>query len=134
MTRDEVAAVVKRYFDLAADLSAPLEWLRDLLHPDVRVIEHPNALNPHGTRRNRDQALAAYAAGKQLLTSQEIDVHELIAVGARVAIRVTWRGTLAQDIGTLAAGAELSAEVAGFLSVVDGTIISHETFDCYANG
>ncbi len=92
-TPNEVAAVVRRYFDLAADLSAPPDALRDLLHPDLRVIEHPNALNP----------------------------------------QARWRGTLAQDVGSRAAGTEISAEVAGFLTVADARIIAHETFDCYAN-
>lgn len=132
-TPDDVAAVVRRYLELAADLSAPPEGLRDLLHPDLRVIEHPNALNPHGTRRNRDQALAAYATGKQLLSSQQIDLHELIVSGARVAARVTWRGTLARDVGSRAAGTAISAEVAGFLTVADSMIIDHETFDCYTD-
>lgn len=130
---DEAAAVVRRYLELAGDLSAPPDALRKLLHPDVRILEHPNALNPHGTRRNRDQALAAYATGKQLLASQEIELHELIVAGPRVATRCSWRGTVAQDAGPLTAGTELSAEVAGFFEVVDGMVVSHETFDCYAN-
>jgi hypothetical protein len=43
------AAVVRRYFAVVADLGSSREALLELLHPDARVVERPNAL----TRRVR---------------------------------------------------------------------------------
>jgi Domain of unknown function (DUF4440) len=56
--------LVRRYYELVADLDATPERLAEVLHPDLRVVEHPNAINREGTVRDRDEVLAAYAAGK----------------------------------------------------------------------
>jgi len=95
------AAVVRRYFEVVADLGSTADDLLALLHPDVRITEHPNALTPNGAVRDRDATLAGFLAGKQLLASQSIDVHEVLARDERVAIRATWRGTVAIDTPTL---------------------------------
>ena len=127
----DVASVVERDSAVVADRDGAADALRALLHPDVRIVEHPNAINPKGTVRGRDEALAGYLAGKQLLSEQAFDVHELLISGDRVAVRATWRGTLARDIGPLPAGTAMKAHIAGLLTVVDGQIREHETFDCY---
>jgi hypothetical protein len=41
------------------------------------------------------------------------------------------RGTIREATGSLAAGTELVAHIAAWLTVVDGRIREHETFDCY---
>lgn len=118
------AAVVRRYFDVVADLSSSREALLELLHPDVRIVERPNALNPEGTVRDRDAVVAGFLAGKQLLAEQAIEVEELVVASDRVAVRATWRGSLRD-------GSELVAHIAAWLTVADGRIREHETFDCY---
>jgi ketosteroid isomerase-like protein len=123
--------LVERYYAVVSDLNSAPESLAALLHPKLRVVEHPNALNPKGTSRDRDGVLAAFAAGKQLLSEQAFDVRELVADGDRVAVRAEWRGRLAVDAGPLAAGSELTAHIASFVTVADGLIRQHETFDCY---
>jgi ketosteroid isomerase-like protein len=125
------AAVVERYYAVVADLDASAEELGALLHPDVRVVEHPNAITPRGAQRDREEVLAGYAAGKGLLSEQVFDVHELLVCGDRVAVRATWRGTIARDAGPLRAGDALEAYIASFITVQDGLIRDHETFDCY---
>jgi ketosteroid isomerase-like protein len=127
----DVEAVVRRYFAVVADLAVPPEALRDLLHDDVRIHEHPNLVTPTGGVRDRDAAVAGYAAGKQLLSRQSIEVHEVLVSGSRAAVRATWRGTVAGDAGPFRAGAELVAYIAGWLTVEDGRVREHETFDCY---
>jgi ketosteroid isomerase-like protein len=86
---------------------------------------------PTGRRRGRAATLEAFAAGKNLLTRQELAVHELVSSGETVAARLTWRGVLAIDAGPLPAGTELTAEIAQFITVRDGLIARLETFDCY---
>jgi ketosteroid isomerase-like protein len=125
------AAVVARYFEIVADLRSGEDELLEVLHPDLRVTEHPNALNPKGVVRNRDGVVAGFLAGKRLLARQAFDVHELAASGDRVAVRATWRGTIGADAGALPAGAELVAHIAAWLTVAGGRVREHETFDCY---
>ena len=125
------ASVVARYYAVVADLEARADDLLALLHPDVRVTEHPNAITPRGAIRDREGVLAGYAAGKALLSAQSFEVHEVLVAGDRVAVRATWRGTTARAAGPLAAGAELIAHIAALLTVADGQVLEHETFDCY---
>lgn len=127
----DAVSVVRRYYEIVGDLGSTDDDLRALLHPDVQIHEYPNAVSPHGSVRDRDGALAAFVAGKKLLSDQAFDVHEAFSSGHRVAVRATWRGTLAQNAGSLPAGRELVAQVAALLTVKDGLIRRHETFDCY---
>ena len=125
------AAVVRRYFAIVADLGSQQDALLEVLDSTVRVTEHPNAITPRGAVRDRDATVAGFLAGKHLLAAQAIDVHEMVVSGDRVAVRATWRGVIRHDAGALPAGAELVAHIAAWLTVVDGRIREHETFDCY---
>jgi len=124
-------AVVRRYYAIVSDLGSTAEDLRTVLHSDVRITEHPNAISPTGQVRDRDASVAGFEAGKRLLSAQAFDVHEVLVDGDRVAVRATWRGTIAAAAGPFAEGAELTAHIASFLTVQDGLIREHETFDCY---
>jgi ketosteroid isomerase-like protein len=114
-----------------ADLGSSADALLEVLHPDVRVTEHPNPLNPRGAVRDRDAVVGGFLAGKRLLAEQAIDVLEVVAAGDRVAVRATWHGRIGEGAGALPAGAELVAHIAAWLTVADGRIREHETFDCY---
>jgi ketosteroid isomerase-like protein len=122
---DDPRSVVERYYETVADLRASADSLRELLHPELRVIEHPNVIHPDGTVRDRDEVLRAYEQGKRMLSDQRFELDEALVYGNRVAVRARWRGTLAS-------GAMLEARIAAFLTVVDGRIREHETYDCYS--
>ncbi len=124
--------VVRRYFEVVGDLSSTREDLLAVLHPEVRVVEHPNAITPAGADRGLDATLAGFESGKALLSRQQFAVHEALVAGERVAVRATWRGTVARDAGPFSAGEELEAEVAAFITVREGRVFAHETFDCYS--
>lgn len=125
------ASVVKRYFEVVRDLGSSVEALLAVLHPDVRITEHPNAITPHGAVRDRDAIVAGFLAGKRLLAAQAIEIHEVLVSGDRVAVRATWRGTIGQGTEGVPAGTELVAHIAAMLTVEDEAIREHETFDCY---
>ncbi|MGY1738621.1 nuclear transport factor 2 family protein [Geodermatophilus sp. SYSU D00684] len=127
----DVATVVRRYYATVADLTATEDDLRPLLHARLRVVEHPNAVTPRGAVRDLEGTLAGFRAGRQLLREQVFDVHEVLTVGDRAAVRATWRGTVGVDAGPYRAGQELLAHVAALLTVRDGRVVDHETFDCY---
>jgi hypothetical protein len=122
---------VRRYYEVVADLSSSRDDLLALLHPEVRVVEHPNAIAPAGAEHDLEGVLAGFDAGKNLLSRQEFVVHEVIVSGQRAAVRATWRGTVARDAGRFSSGDELEAEVAGFLILREGRVLAQETFDCY---
>ena len=60
----------------------------------------------------------------------DLDADPILSSGSRAAVRATWRGTADADAGPLA-GADLVAHVAALITVEDGLIRDHETFDCY---
>jgi ketosteroid isomerase-like protein len=124
-TPDDPGSVVERYYATVADLGSSADQLRELLHPELRLIEHPNAIHPQGTVRGRVAVITAYEEGKRMLSEQSFELEEVVVSGDRVAVRATWRGTLA-------AGARLEARIAAFLTVADGRIREHETYDCYS--
>jgi len=127
----DAAALVRRYLEVVADLDSTADALLAVLHPDVRVTEHPNAISPRGAVRDREAVVAGFLAGKRLLAEQAIEVHEVLVSGERVAIRATWRGTIGLDAPALPVGSELVAHIAAMLTVEDALIRDHETFDCY---
>lgn len=123
--------VVRRYFAVVADLESTEDDLRALLAPDAVFVEHPNPISPRGNRRTTEETLAGFASGKALLSAQSIEVRDVIALGERVAVRSTWRGTVGVEAGALKPGDELVAHMGGFLTVRDGLVVEHETYDCY---
>ena len=99
--------------------------LAAIIDPDVRFTELPNLINPAGTERGADEALAGFRKGRELLSAQSYDVHSTLVDGDTIAARVTWHGTLA------ATGRELTAHIATFTQVRGGKIYRHATYDCY---
>jgi len=123
--------VVRRYYEVVGDLTYTEHDLAALLHPDAVLVEHPNPVVPQGARRGVEESLAGFRAGRALLSDQSFEIHELVAVGERAAVRARWQGTIGQDAGPFKVGTKLTAHVAAFLTVHDGLVIEHETFDCY---
>jgi len=126
-----VESVVRAYYDVVGDLASGPHDLLGLLASELRVTEHPNAIVPAGAVRDVDSTLAGFRAGKALLREQAFELHEVLVVGDRAAVRATWSGVVGVDAGPYSAGQELVAEIASFLTVRDGRVVDHETFDCY---
>jgi ketosteroid isomerase-like protein len=125
------ADVVRRYFSVVADLDSTPEQLRDVVHPEARFVEHPNPVVPGGAVRDVEATLAGFRAGKALLSVQSFDLHEVLVDGPRASVRGTWRGTVGRDAGPYRAGTTLEAHISGWLTVREGRVLEHETFDCY---
>jgi hypothetical protein len=85
----------------------------------------PSLINPAGTERRFDEALAGFRKGRELLSAQSYDVHAKVSDGDTIASRVSWLGTLA------ATRLQLTAHIATFTQVRDGRIFRHATYDCY---
>jgi ketosteroid isomerase-like protein len=123
--------VVTRYYGIVGDLASTEADLREVLDPAVRIVEHPNPITPSGAVRDLDSTIKGFLGGKSLLAEQSFDLHEVLVAGDRATVRASWRGTVGLDVGPFRKGAELAAEIAAFITVRDGRIADHETFDCY---
>jgi ketosteroid isomerase-like protein len=130
-TSEDIESVVRGYYAAVADLSSSESQLRSIVSPDLTVVEHPNAVTPQGATRDLESTVAGFLAGKTLLAEQAFDIHEVIVAGSRAAVRATWRGVVEIDAGPYRAGQELAAHVAAFVTIEDGLVVEHETFDCY---
>ncbi|GAA3629878.1 hypothetical protein GCM10022200_10760 [Microbacterium awajiense] len=119
----DVAAVVRRYFAVVGDLGSTEEQLRAILDPRAVFRELPNPIAPAGHTRDLEQTVSGFLAGKSRLTDQRIDIHELLVSGERIAVRSTWRGVIGET--------EIVAHMAGFVTVRDGRVVAHDTYDCY---
>lgn len=128
---DVVQDVVLRYLATVSDLASSEEDLLALVAPALRVVEHPNPVTPRGAVRDLDGTLQGFRAGKALLREQAFDVHEVLTAGQRAAVRATWRGVVGVDAGPYRAGQQLLAHIAALVTVEDGRVLDHETFDCY---
>ena len=123
-------STARQYLDALGRLEGP-EVIGQFLHPDVVQQEFPNRLTPQGARRDRQGMLRGVERGKQLLTAQRYEVHNVLAVGDQVALEVTWTGTLAVALGTLPAGGEMRARFATFLEFREGRIVAQRNYDCF---
>ncbi|MEC3915271.1 nuclear transport factor 2 family protein [Nocardia sp. CDC160] len=119
-----------RYHEAVA-AGATGDDLARFFHPDAVHRELPNALLPNGATRSLPEILDAAERGQRVIREQRFDIHNAVATGDEVALEVTWTGVLAIPLGALAAGAELRAEIATFLTIRDGLIRAQRNYDCY---
>ena len=123
--------VVRRYYEIVGDLTYTEHDLESLLHPDASLVEHPNPVVPEGAHRGVEDPLGGFRAGRDLLSEQAFEIFELMTQGERAALRARWQGVVGQDAGPFKRGDKLTAHVAAFVTVRDGLVLEHETFDCY---
>jgi ketosteroid isomerase-like protein len=117
----------------AVESMGPPENVARFCSPDIEFHEFPNRIVPHGRVRKRADLQAAYAQGQKLLRSQRYEVRRVVENGDEVAVELEWTGVLAMPVAAmnLAAGHEMKAYVAMFLTIRDGKIVSQRNYDCY---
>lgn len=115
----------------AIELGRVGQELEDLFTDDATVTEYPNLVKPSGGSADRTKVLASSRAGARLLSVQHYDVHHAAQYGNTAIMRLTWSGTVAADVGGFAAGQQLTAHIAQFITVRDGRISAIATYDCY---
>jgi ketosteroid isomerase-like protein len=98
---------------------------------DALQVELPNRLNPNGAQSDLPTMLERAARGQHLLQRQTYAVRSEIADGSRVAVEAYWSGALAVPLGSLPAGAVMTAHFAMFFELRDGRIASQRNYDCF---
>lgn len=130
LPEDPNVELAVRYHEAVAAGAVGKELSR-FFHPEVVQRELPNALVPHGATRDLGEILAAAERGQQVIREQRFEIHHAAASGDQVALEVSWTGVLAVPVGALAAGDEMRAEIATFLTIRDGLIVEQRNYDCY---
>lgn len=115
----------------ALESGATGEALAAYFTADAQQIELPNRLNPQGGVSDLGTLLQRAEQGRKLLRSQRYEVKSEIAQAGRMAVEAVWSGTLAVPLGSLAAGATMTAHFAMFFELVDGRIRRQRNYDCF---
>jgi ketosteroid isomerase-like protein len=109
---------------LAAVEAMDVAAVDGLLHPDIRVIEHPNKLNPAGKQYDRAELRTAGERGRTLMARQRYEVRSLFVDGDRAAAQIAWTGVLHN-------GSEMRAHICSVIELRDGKIWRQEQYDCF---
>ena len=117
-TRDTITA----YF--AAIATNDPHAAQPFLHDDVKLVEHPNVLNPKGKTYDRTAMREAGERGAKLMASQSYDIREMIIDGERAAVTTVWTGTLRD-------GRTMRAQFCTILELRDGKVWRQEQYDCF---
>jgi ketosteroid isomerase-like protein len=122
--------IARRYL-AALESRAPVAEIAALLHPDAVIEVLPNRLDPHGSRRNREQALSGVDRGRGLLEQERYEVTSALSDATHAALEVTWTATLAIALGALPQGAPMRARCSMHFQIADGRIIAQRNYDCF---
>lgn len=131
MTLEQTNLDIARRYIQAIESGATGERLAAFFTLDVEQREFPNRLMPNGAVRDLTALLEGAERGQALMAGQSYIIDGALASGDHVALEVTWTGTLAIPVGTLAAGDTMTAYIAVFLDFRDGKIAAQRSYDCY---
>ncbi len=123
--------LAERYIRVVSDPLAVPEDLSAILDESVVWREMPNLFAPAGRVSDYAAARASFGKGREYLPEQTYVVRHAIASGDTVALELSWAGEVAKSIGPFPAGARLSAQIAIFLRLRGGKIVSQTDYICY---
>ena len=123
-------ATIRAYLE-ALQRGAVGDALAKFFTPDARQIELPNRLNPRGGVSDLATILRRAEQGQKLLRNQQYEIVSELAQDHRVAMEAKWTGTLAVPLGSLQAGATMTAHFAMFFELIDGRIQLQRNYDCF---
>jgi len=122
---------IAREYLKAIQAGATGEAMARFFDPEVLQEEFPNRLVPQGARRGLSELLEGAIRGQRVMSSQSYEVHSVTEDSDRVALEVTWTGTLKIPFQNLSPGAKLRARFALFLEFRDGRIVAQRNYDCF---
>ena len=123
--------LARRYIGLVGDPSSTPDDLKAVLDEGVVWREMPNLFAPAGRVSDYAAACASFGKGREYLPEQTYTVRSAVAGGDTVALELSWAGEVAKSIGPFPAGTRLSAQVAIFLRLRGGKVVSQTDYICY---
>ena len=123
--------LAERYIGVVSNPASTAEDLRDILDESIVWREMPNLFAPAGRVSDYAAACASFEKGREYLPRQTYAIRHAIASGDTVALELSWAGEVAKAVGPFPAGARLSAQVAIFLRLRGGKVVSQTDYICY---
>jgi len=120
-----------RAYLTAIEQDADEERIASFFAPDVVQQEFPNRFVEQGSTRGLSQLLEGRRRGRQVVQNQRYTIKNALVDGDRVALELFWTAELRLPVGSLAAGASMSANCGVFFRIADGRIIEQHNFDCF---
>jgi ketosteroid isomerase-like protein len=93
--------------------------------------EFPNRLVGNGAERGLQQVLEGSRKGRTVVQNQRYDVKSALVDEDRVAVELTWTAELKVPLGSLEAGATMTAHCGVFFRIQDGRIVQQHNYDCF---
>lgn len=130
MGEDQNLTTVRRYFQSLEEGEGG-EALRTFFTEDAQLCEYPNRFVPALAKRGLSEILAGAERGQQLMAEQHYEVRNAVAFGDSIALEVDFRARLRVPFEEYAAGEEMRASMAVFLTFRDGRICAQRNYDCF---
>ena len=121
----------EKYFALIESFCTNPADFETVLHPEFTQIEYPNAITPRTAVNGLLDVVAGAVRGKALLSSQKIEVINLIAQGDQVVIEAHWQGKVAHPKGPFRTGQVIEAWLCMVFVLKEGKIWQQRNYDCY---
>ena len=123
--------LTKQYIELLNDPSTSVEDVKAFFDESIIWKEMPNLFAPAGRTSDYQTIIASWAKGRAYLPEQVYTLRQAIASGDTVALEISWLGRVTKSLPPFSAGTQLSAQVAIFLRLRDGKIVSQTDYPCY---
>ena len=120
-----------RYIELVGNPATKAEDLKAVLDESLVWREMPNMFAPSGRVSDYATALASFGKGREYLPKQTYTLRHAVASEDTVALEISWAGEVEKSIGPFPAGTWLGAQLAIFLRIRDGKIVSQTDYPCY---
>jgi ketosteroid isomerase-like protein len=120
-----------RYIETIGNPSSTIEDLKPFFDESIVWREMPNRFAPEGRTNDYAGMQASFEKGRQFVTEQVYTLRSAVASGDTVALEIGWRAKMAKALPPFAAGDKLSAELASFIRLRDGKIVSQTDYPCY---
>lgn len=127
----ENMAITRAYF-AALERGDEFKELGASYDPEAIQIEHPNRLVSAGATRDLQGLAEAHRRGSLAVEGQRYEIHQLVAQGDSVAVRLSWSARTKLPFGHSPAGSSMKAEFAMFLAFRGGRIVRQHNYDCFA--
>lgn len=105
--------------------------IRPFLADDFRLVEWPHALAKAGSTRNLAETLDGASQSKDIVADQRFEIVRTTCEGSRVVLEMNWSATILLDLPHWDSGDTIRARTTAVFEVLDGKIISQDSYDCY---
>ena len=105
-----------------------LEWVDTCFAAEAEWTELPIPGISRGRQGKRAFLRESAERILSLYPDRQMSIRNLVAQDDRLVLEVDWRGTTAQAVGSLPAGAQIHFRVASFFRLVDGLIVSQTDY------